>query len=145
MHKTTEIPIKLWLGDKRAELENRAFDLLLTRYGGTELERRVARRQITRDYYRKLTREGWSRRVDVEDIDLTTGEDILTEIGGVEFAQEFKSNLSELERYIVSKLEEGYKPLDISRTLGRNTSNAVRWHKHNIKRKLIIFTENRPK
>lgn len=138
------IEISLWPGNKQAELENRAFESLNKHYGDIELERRIQRREITRNYYRKLTREGWQTKVGLEDIDLTTGENVLEEIAGKEFTRDFKNTLSPLELSIVAYLEQGYKPLEISRFLGRKTSNAVRWHKHHIKQKLRLFMLSRP-
>lgn len=120
----------------KQERENQAFDDLLRTYGAEVLEDKLQRLENVKHYYRKWPFDGYASRVGLEYVDLVMPGNPLGEIISKEAHDELLVGLTERERWVAERAEEGYKPMDMAIMRGVTTSNADRWIKHSVKGKL---------
>jgi hypothetical protein len=118
--------------------ENELFEHLLIRYKAYELERRIQRLESTRKFYRRYPYDAWQKRTGMEAIDLHSPSDPLAEIIADEARNELLDGLTDRERWVAQRAEEGYQPRDMAKMRNKDTSNADRWIKHSVKEKMAI-------
>jgi len=117
--------------------ENEEWDKLLAELGAEVLEDKLQRLENVKHYYRKYPYDGYASRVGLEYVDLVMPDNPLGEIISKEAHDELLVGLTERERWVAERAEEGYKPMDMALMRGVTTSNADRWIKHSVKGKFV--------
>lgn len=119
------------------EQENQIFESLLDKYGAYGLEAKIQKLDTSRKFYRRYPYDAWSKRADMDAIDIVHTSNPLKEIIAEEARNELLGVLTNRERWVATRSEEGYKPRDMAEMRHSATSNADRWIKHNVKHKFI--------
>lgn len=123
-----------------AERTRESFMRLLNRLGDTELERKMRKRELYRNYYRRYPYDGKKPVIDIEELaPYLAGEAPSMQETMVmrQTTDEYLSRLTDLQRDVVEMTDEGYKPREIAEQQGRDNSGSIRWHKNAAKKKLI--------
>lgn len=122
----------------KAEDTRTWFANLLQAVGSYELERRIKKLKTYKLYDRKYPYDVATKAMSIEfAYDLSTNEpDPLSVLIDQEAFQERMERLTDTQKKHAELYMEGYKPRDIAAMEGRETSNAVRWQRHNMKERL---------
>lgn len=118
------------------EQENKIFARLVKKYGAYVLEEKIQRLDSARRYYRRYPFDAWQKRASMEAIDIKHPSNPLKELIADETRNEFLEGLTDRERWVAEKAEEGYKPGDMAVMRGKASSGADRWIKWSVRRKM---------
>lgn len=120
---------------------------MLDKYGAYGLEEKIQRREPARKYYRRWPYDAWSKRADMDAVDLVMPSNPHADLLAKEGHDKLLEGLTPRELEVALWSEAGYKPKDMALMRAERagepaeqaTSNADRWMKHRVKQR---FTES---
>ena len=124
------------------------WEAMIAKRGAYGVAKKMVKTKAWRDYVQKWPFDYIQTRdstVGSDEVFDTLADDSVSLVHEIDIKMRygnFVDSLSSRELQIWRLYEEGKNPAEIMDTLGYNTTNAVRWHKHNIKKKwVLVFRE----
>lgn len=123
------------------EQENKLWFRILDRLGSYELERKLQRRPLVRQYNSHWPLDAktnpnslesmYEAGITVEDVRMSHQEHLILK----QSTNDWLDTLTDKQAFVVNKSNEGYKPAEIAAELGDDESGKVRYHKWAAKKK----------
>ena len=131
---------KQWIGDwDQADKIFEKWDKMLIQLGTYGMAKLVIKTPSWRAYDQRWPFDNmatWDNNLDIQDYKEQAEQvSVEDEVADRIMTQELIKNLTPKQKKIFEAIREGQDSVEIEKSQGYKTNNAVRWHKHQIKRK----------